>query len=265
MGPGAARNKGIEAAMGTYIAFLDADDRLMENSLLERMELLNKTPEIKMVFSDYFIYNREGAIKNNPSVLKEKNFVAAFDDLIDRVDDGAIIFKRKDYEKMIMFSPYPICTNTVMLRKEIITKIGYFRNDISIGEDTDYWSRIWNNYKIAFIDKPLAVYNLYINNSLTKNKEKYCLDRIKYYQLLYDESKIGDKVFKKLVGRSYYQLGYYYFNSARCRFARQYFLKDLNYNPFRLRSYKYYLLSFLPAPIIMYLKNIKTWIKNRIL
>jgi glycosyltransferase involved in cell wall biosynthesis len=50
-GIGKARNRGIEAALGTYIAFLDADDLWEPTKLAEQMALFTKEPNIQMVFA----------------------------------------------------------------------------------------------------------------------------------------------------------------------------------------------------------------------
>ena len=52
-----ARNYGIECAKGEYIAFLDSDDELLPNSLSVRVEVLEKHPEIDMVYGDVSLNN----------------------------------------------------------------------------------------------------------------------------------------------------------------------------------------------------------------
>ena len=47
-----ARNYGIECANGEYIAFLDSDDELLPESIAVRVAILDKHPEIDMVYGD---------------------------------------------------------------------------------------------------------------------------------------------------------------------------------------------------------------------
>ncbi len=48
-GPGAARNRGIEIASRSYVAFLDVDDLWPEGKLQRQMKLLEKSPELDLV------------------------------------------------------------------------------------------------------------------------------------------------------------------------------------------------------------------------
>jgi glycosyltransferase involved in cell wall biosynthesis len=48
-GPAAARNRGIEAARGDYIAFMDADDLWPEGKLRRQIELLQARPDLDFV------------------------------------------------------------------------------------------------------------------------------------------------------------------------------------------------------------------------
>lgn len=51
-GPGAARNTGILAASGEYLAFLDADDYWDAAFLAEQMAFLARHPDVGLVYSD---------------------------------------------------------------------------------------------------------------------------------------------------------------------------------------------------------------------
>ena len=51
-GPGGARNLGIKASKGEFIAFLDADDILEKNSLYDRIYVFRKYPDLSLVFTD---------------------------------------------------------------------------------------------------------------------------------------------------------------------------------------------------------------------
>ncbi|HEU5321302.1 MAG TPA: glycosyltransferase family A protein, partial [Methylomirabilota bacterium] len=59
-GPSAARNAGIRAARGRYVAFLDADDTIPPSSIERRLRFLDAHPDVAVVFTDCYIRDRAG-------------------------------------------------------------------------------------------------------------------------------------------------------------------------------------------------------------
>ncbi len=59
-GSSAARNRGIDAARGRFVAFLDSDDEFRPNKLARQLQLFKQCPEIGLVYSDYSYVNLEG-------------------------------------------------------------------------------------------------------------------------------------------------------------------------------------------------------------
>ena len=57
-GAAAARNAGVDASHGAFIAFLDADDLWPADSLGDRLALLESVPEAALVFGDYRQFER---------------------------------------------------------------------------------------------------------------------------------------------------------------------------------------------------------------
>jgi glycosyltransferase involved in cell wall biosynthesis len=83
-GVSSARNTGIRAAQGGYVAFLDSDDIWLPGILKSQSEFLDSHPKIPLVYTDQYIES-EGKITEKtrfnlaPTTLEQKR------SLIDRV------------------------------------------------------------------------------------------------------------------------------------------------------------------------------------
>ncbi len=253
-GPGAARNKGILASKGKYIAFLDSDDFLLKDSLYIRYNFLEKFKDIPFVFSDYDLMYQNYTINSR---LKEVSFLQFIEDykLIVKNDNSYYILKSDFYNLYFNFSPLPIWTGTVMLRKEILDYVGLFNVNYSHAEDLDLWLRIMKKYQIGYIDKPLAVYNK-PGSYLTKNNVKLLNNIINILLSVYNDYENKD-ILRYRISGNYYTLGYHYFSFNEFQKARSYFFNSLKFNVSNFKSLKYLLITMLPKNIILLLKKLK--------
>jgi len=111
-GQAVARNTGIAAARGEFLAFLDADDLWTPNKLSLQVGYLLTHPEIGFTLSRQRIFLEPGA--ERPSWLR--------DDLIDREHVG--------------FFP-----STLVVRRSVFDRIGVYDPSFRIGESADWFAR----------------------------------------------------------------------------------------------------------------------------
>lgn len=134
-GPAAARNLGIRQASGDFIAFIDADDLWPDDKLRNQMNCFE-------VFSDVDIV--QGLIR------RTKDHVIS--------DDIDFLFIYTNLGSMIF-------------RKSVFDKIGFFDEDLVYHEDTDFWLRAREaGFKILVQRKEALIYRLHGKN-LTTGKD----------------------------------------------------------------------------------------------
>ncbi len=140
-GPSAARNLGIEKSSGELIAFLDADDLWAPEKIQQQVEHLQAHAELDVCFTqarNFWI----------PELEHEK--------------------KRLEEEGLVKFiHPFLVCT--FLGRREIFDKVGMFKPELVIGEDSDFFCRMKDaGIQSGVISKNLVFRRLHESN-LTRN------------------------------------------------------------------------------------------------
>lgn len=260
-GPGGARNLGIKVSKGEFIAFLDADDIFEKNSLHDRIDVFRKFPELSMVFTDMkkvLLGNGQKRVVREHDLLETGFLKSMPADYIRLQHDDIYLFNKEIWYELVLYCF--IWTGTVMIRREVFKKVGFFKEELRIAEDHDLWIRIAQNYNIAFRAVNTAVYYFHANN-ITKNFPLYynCSIHVRSPYLDPDNQlppKYRNKL-KKNIALFYFIIGYHYFDRNQHCLAKKEFTKSITYNPLRLKYYLYLLFSIMPQWFIVKLRNVK--------
>ena len=133
-GVSAARNAGVRAARGDWVAFLDSDDAWLPAKLERQCQAIEKDPEQQALHTNE-VWIRNGVRVNQKRKHKKR---------------GGFIFQRC----------LPLCVispSSVMLHRRVFAQVGLFDETLPVCEDYDLWLRICARMPVSFIDEPLVV------------------------------------------------------------------------------------------------------------
>lgn len=138
-GPACARNKGIAAAEGRYIAFLDADDYWLPEFVQETLSFLDKHEDCIAVS----VMQRH--ITMSGDHISPKDIPAGMQ--LQVLDDFYDFWAKYNH----------VCTGSIAIRSEIAKATGGQREELRICEDLEFWAYLATFGKIGFIPKLLFV------------------------------------------------------------------------------------------------------------
>jgi glycosyltransferase involved in cell wall biosynthesis len=133
-GVSAARNRGLQAARGQFIALLDSDDTWLPGKLAAQVDFFRSHPDLMLCQTE------ETWIRNGR-----------------RVNPKA---RHRKFAGMIFERSLPLCLispSAVMLRRSLLDEVGLFDETLPACEDYDLWLRITWKYPVGLIETPLTV------------------------------------------------------------------------------------------------------------
>lgn len=150
-GAAVARTRGLEEARGEFLAFLDADDYWFPDKLAAQVRHLEKHAKIDAVYCRWAEW-RWPEVRDPLTVADTARVSAATEPGIDLADSGWI------YSKLLL--DCIVHTSTLVLRRELVTKVGAFDSRLRKGQDYDYWLRCSRVTPFHKLDRVLSLYRI---------------------------------------------------------------------------------------------------------
>lgn len=144
-GVAAARNAGIRASSGEFVAFVDQDDCWLREKVTRQVELLRSNERIGLVHTGVIYFDEATQAEvgpENPNVRPD-------------------LMTGDCYESLLMMNA--INNSSVMVRRAALDRVGGPDENIrgNTVQDYDLWLRIAKDYHLAFVPERLTVFRLH--------------------------------------------------------------------------------------------------------
>ena len=135
--PGAVRNVALREARGDYIAFLDSDDLWMPLKLELQLAALQASTDCQWSYTDHIRINHAG-----DSINSQRN-------------PGRVLHAGHIFEHLMKLQ-VGVAMPTVMVRRQLLERMGGFDEQQGLHEDHQMWLRLSLMSRICRLTEPLT-------------------------------------------------------------------------------------------------------------
>ena len=221
-GANVARNTGIRAARGEYVAFLDSDDEWDKSKLELQVKALERAPfSVGAHYTGYTAFLEDGTVHFQRFPVYSGNLLSL---LLRRNEIGTL--------------------SSLMVRRSVLEVVGWFDENLPSVQDWDLYIRIAKEYEFATIGEPLLRY-YFGRDSITRNLKAKALGLDMFLEKYESEmSQMPSALAAQMV-----EAGHYYCRSGSVSEGRHMFFRAIRIHPFAVRSYSLFVLSLLGGRI----------------
>lgn len=234
-GVSGARNTGIFAAKGEWIAFLDGDDLWTTDAIEVRVECINQYPDAEFITADMANFYDNTSTAESSWAVTNNDWHDCFGKYL---ISGKPIILDEPINKFLR--SVPIWTGVAMIKTSVLHSLGGFDESLPSCEDTQLWLKVAaKTNRLVFAPKVVAYYRQREGSLVHSSKAIQHYGPDAYRKLL---STPDFKEFTKELEQNICQ-----FNHQNCFFYRKqknrkeaffWSLQSLKYEPFSLVSWK---------------------------
>ena len=220
--PARPKNTGIKNAKGNYIAFLDDDDEWLPEKLEKQLKLFESSSNLGFVGCNILVTNNKN--KKSSKVYKMPTYSES-------------IFFEKLFE-----GNFILTSSCVVIKREVLNKIGLFDENLKFGDDWDLWLRIAKKYKFDFAPEFLIKYYIHGGNIIPNLPP---MKEAREFEYIFTKYQREYEKYPHIYSIHLRQLASRYCASGQMSKGRKYYIQSIKFNSFNLKSYFYLALSFL--------------------
>ncbi len=229
-GQSAARNQGVHASTGRYLAFLDQDDRWYPHKLAQQVDCLEARKDVGMVYCNSDRMDSTGHITQVGTTKAEQP--RAQKSLLGRlIGEGLVL------------------PSSMLVRREIFERVGGFDPQLRGFEDFDLCARLTQQGGIAFLEESGMCYRTHENGFnragglvIVRSRERFLLRM----RELYAGDIKKQALIHEMLAECYSDWGLDEVRAGDRAAGRQRLLRSLRHNPLKFRTYSRFLRSFFP-------------------
>jgi len=212
--PSAPLNVALGMVTGDYVAFLDNDDFWFKNKLERHADFIRKYPETGVFCSDFAVRrpSKNSKLQRNFDLVLSRNGLN-FDNPL-----------QGDVFRMLLKENFAGISSNVVIRKDVVDKVGGFDDGKKYSEDYDYLLRCAQLTGFLLISDLLVfkkTHDSNITNDLIRMNTKHVNVLLKVRPALEDvpEYRASLRECDRAIANHLYWIGHDYFNQGRVREA----------------------------------------------
>ena len=215
-----ARNLGVQHADTPFISFLDSDDAFEPGFVEHSLSFFSRQPEeVGMIWTGVRYHkSSDGKRKSEECIWKPQQLDSPYNAFL---------------------SDLKIGTNSgITVRKSVFDKVGLFDDRLPAAEDTDFFLRLSQSFRVDFIDKVLINIHQEGDDRLSKDFSKIA----QAYNLIIPKHEKAIAESKALQLKFGYKLCWLNFHLGDQGRARGYFKKVISINLLHVKTWLVFIL-----------------------